>query len=327
MKTDEKTFLVLDEAQVVPKRQNASCVKKMVLAAFALITSAVIVGAVLYMKPCSNENMVVSSTPVASSNTTLVSKAGLNINCGAGCDGCCSQYGYCGTSPQHCGFGCQADLSGPGKCTADVTENISVNGRCGVASDGASCPDSQCCSQWLWCGTTADHCLLSKNCHPLLGNCWEKDESSSTTSSSETKPAEVTEAKKSEPTQAPAQQAPAPSSGGGGGSGGYSRSSTLTWYTYGGNPNYCEGITHAESDLVVAMSTNMLLARGDCRRSISSIEIYSPSTRRSVVARVVDMCNEAHGCASNVVDGTRGIWAALGIDLAQGVHNIQWKWL
>ncbi|RVW97293.1 Ripening-related protein grip22 [Vitis vinifera] len=41
------------------------------------------------------------------------------------------------------------------------------------------------------------------------------------------------------------------------------------------------------------------------------IRITAPSGR-SVLAKVVDECDSADGCANNIVDGSDGVWAALG---------------
>ncbi|KAL5727062.1 hypothetical protein ACHQM5_000294 [Ranunculus cassubicifolius] len=35
---------------------------------------------------------------------------------------------------------------------------------CGRQAAGAKCANSACCSQWGWCGTTDDYCLLSNSC-------------------------------------------------------------------------------------------------------------------------------------------------------------------
>jgi len=58
---------------------------------------------------------------------------------------CCSQYGWCGTTAEHCGDSNPAPSPGGGTCG---------NGSRG---DGA-CADGTCCSQYGWCGTTAEHC-------------------------------------------------------------------------------------------------------------------------------------------------------------------------
>ena len=45
---------------------------------------------------------------------------------------------------------------------------ISQDGQCGNAVQ-KRCPDSTCCSQYNWCGTTAEHC--GTKCQPLFGKC------------------------------------------------------------------------------------------------------------------------------------------------------------
>jgi hypothetical protein len=41
--------------------------------------------------------------------------------------------------------------------TSLVKRAISPDGTCGPAN-GYTCPAGQCCSQYNWCGVTADHC-------------------------------------------------------------------------------------------------------------------------------------------------------------------------
>ena len=55
---------------------------------------------------------------------------------------CCSQYGYCGSTSDYCGTGCQ---SGP--CTS------SSGGGCNPA-----CASNLCCSQYGYCGSTSAYC-------------------------------------------------------------------------------------------------------------------------------------------------------------------------
>ena len=68
------------------------------------------------------------------------------------------------------------------------------------------------------------------------------------------------------------------------------------------------------------MSTNLLLSQNACGRDIII-------TRNGVSARatVVDMCNEAHGCRPNNIDGTTGLWAQLGINLDIGLTTVSWR--
>lgn len=65
---------------------------------------------------------------------------------------CCSQYGYCGTTSDYCGKGCQAGC--PGNAP-----------QCGKGAGGALCTAAlggPCCSQFGFCGSTAAYC--SKGC-------------------------------------------------------------------------------------------------------------------------------------------------------------------
>ncbi|KAF1842338.1 carbohydrate-binding module family 18 [Cucurbitaria berberidis CBS 394.84] len=90
---------------------------------------------------------------------------------------CCSQYGWCGNTPGHCGTGC---LSGCGK-DAEPTSVTPVatpkpapgaptrdDGRCGKDFAGASCdakgPYGGCCSSYGYCGSTDGHCLAANGC-------------------------------------------------------------------------------------------------------------------------------------------------------------------
>eukprot|EP00835_Amoeboradix_gromovi_P006139 NODE_670_length_5356_cov_0.415066.p2 type:complete len:164 gc:universal NODE_670_length_5356_cov_0.415066:1670-2161(+) len=89
-------------------------------------------------------------------------------NCGAGVGECptiqcCSQWGWCGVTVDHCGTGCQ---SGFGKCGFPVaTQNVcptkySTDGRC---SADVACTDGNCCSTYGYCGDSESHCVT--NCY------------------------------------------------------------------------------------------------------------------------------------------------------------------
>ncbi|KAG7405848.1 Lectin-C [Fusarium oxysporum f. sp. rapae] len=99
---------------------------------------------------------------------------------------CCSQYGWCGSTVDHCGRGCQPifgtcnDVPNPGLSTTGTTTiitnpttaPISTDGRCGPKYGGTTCieePGATCCSQSSWCGATADHC--GTGCQPDYGTC------------------------------------------------------------------------------------------------------------------------------------------------------------
>ncbi|OAL47099.1 glycoside hydrolase/deacetylase [Pyrenochaeta sp. DS3sAY3a] len=89
---------------------------------------------------------------------------------------CCSQYGWCGSSTDHCGTGCN---SSAGTCTGGGTTNppttpakpVSSDGTCGTQG-GATCQGSSfgnCCSQYGWCGSTTGHC--GTGCNRSFGTC------------------------------------------------------------------------------------------------------------------------------------------------------------
>jgi Chitin recognition protein len=106
---------------------------------------------------------------------------------------CCSTWGWCGITTGHCGSGCQ---SAYGACTgADsiaaivaalccclmhmltnillfvclhcCTTSTGSTGACG--SGVGSCASPQCCSQYGYCGTTAEYC--STGCQASYGAC------------------------------------------------------------------------------------------------------------------------------------------------------------
>jgi len=75
---------------------------------------------------------------------------------------CCSKYGYCGTSTDHCdnAKGCQTEY---GVCTGSQSK-----GRCG--KDYGRCAKSNyCCSQSGYCGTSSDYC--GTGCQASYGIC------------------------------------------------------------------------------------------------------------------------------------------------------------
>ena len=66
---------------------------------------------------------------------------------------CCSEWGWCGTSAEHCG------TSEP-----TSTDSASTVGTCGSGNVGDGiCPnEGECCSEWGWCGTDPEHCGTSE---------------------------------------------------------------------------------------------------------------------------------------------------------------------
>jgi len=130
----------------------------------------------LVSKGCQSEfGKCTSSTTITTTTTKKSSATSTNGRCGrdygySSCPSgqCCSKYNHCGTSDDHClaSKGCQSEF---GKCTSSTT--TSTNGRCGKDYDYSSCPSSQCCSKYGYCGTSDEHCLASKGCQSEFGKC------------------------------------------------------------------------------------------------------------------------------------------------------------
>jgi len=78
---------------------------------------------------------------------------------------CCSKYGHCGTSNDHCGVnkGCQAEF---GKCGNRDKD------RCGP--EFGRCSDGKCCSKYGYCNKTDAHCLIKNGCQNKYGLCKDK---------------------------------------------------------------------------------------------------------------------------------------------------------
>ncbi|KAI9050602.1 hypothetical protein LZ554_005761 [Drepanopeziza brunnea f. sp. 'monogermtubi'] len=104
---------------------------------------------------------------------------------GATCDpqgefgGCCSQYGFCGTSDGHClvSNGCQSGCKGSASPTtsqepvigpvsstmpagATATARVTTDGTCGTSNGNTVCGSlwNDCCSMYGFCGNTSAHC-------------------------------------------------------------------------------------------------------------------------------------------------------------------------
>ncbi|CAG5156679.1 uncharacterized protein ALTATR162_LOCUS4476 [Alternaria atra] len=118
---------------------------------------------------------------------------------------CCSQYGYCGNTADHCQTGCQA---GFGKCgaqpsaspsaSASVSASVTgpvptptgpttTDGSCGAANGGMTCIGfngpaglSECCSEYGYCGNTDIYCAAG--CQAGFGKCGAQDVSSASSS-------------------------------------------------------------------------------------------------------------------------------------------------
>lgn len=97
-----------------------------------------------------------TNPPPTTGNVSKDGKCGAangNTICqGSGFGNCCSQYGWCGSTADHCGGTTTPPPS---------TGNVSKDGKCGAANGNTICKGSgfgDCCSQYGWCGSTPQHC-------------------------------------------------------------------------------------------------------------------------------------------------------------------------
>jgi len=83
---------------------------------------------------------------------------------------CCSQYGWCGNSDEHCSSDPLRDTAPPATTPPSIitTVNVDVNagtgnevvGTCGGGLVGNGiCANGACCSKFGYCGNTESHCL------------------------------------------------------------------------------------------------------------------------------------------------------------------------
>ncbi|ORX60785.1 glycoside hydrolase/deacetylase [Piromyces finnis] len=79
---------------------------------------------------------------------------------------CCSKYGYCGTTSDHCSTGCQANY---GICT-NSTITTTNSDLCGKET-GNKCANNLCCSKYGYCGDSDAHCSVSQGCQAGYGRC------------------------------------------------------------------------------------------------------------------------------------------------------------
>ncbi|KAF2709477.1 carbohydrate-binding module family 18 [Pleomassaria siparia CBS 279.74] len=85
---------------------------------------------------------------------------------------CCSQYGWCGNTADHCGTGClsgcSANSATPPTATTQASTAPRTDGRCGKDFGGATCDANGafggCCSSYGYCGATDGHCLPANGC-------------------------------------------------------------------------------------------------------------------------------------------------------------------
>ena len=133
------------------------------------------------------------TTTVGPKPTGEVSKDGKcgpqnnNTICPAG--ECCSKYGYCGTTDNHCIKYCVSEFGICKNSNGDVINQsttttttvpapgptnppsgeVSKDGKCGPRNNNTVCPAGECCSKYGYCGTTDDHCI--KYCVSEFGVC------------------------------------------------------------------------------------------------------------------------------------------------------------
>jgi len=95
-------------------------------------------------------------------------------------DLCCSQYGYCGSSDEYCGKGCQSEFGKCGKknTNSSASKKVSTNGQCG--GNNGVCPNDLCCSKYGYCGTSDAHC--GTGCQSEFGKCGSSNNTSSSSS-------------------------------------------------------------------------------------------------------------------------------------------------
>ncbi|XP_020081989.1 putative ripening-related protein 4 [Ananas comosus] len=109
---------------------------------------------------------------------------------------------------------------------------------------------------------------------------------------------------------------------------------TLNSFARGGDsggPSECDGKYDPDHEMVVALSTGWFDRSSRCLKSIR----IAAANGRSVLAKVVDECDSAHGCdeehdfqppcPNNVVDASPAVWKALGIPEEVGEHRITWS--
>ncbi|XP_020183965.1 putative ripening-related protein 6 [Aegilops tauschii subsp. strangulata] len=90
----------------------------------------------------------------------------------------------------------------------------------------------------------------------------------------------------------------------------------------GGGPAECDGKYHSDDDMLVALPTGLYQGGARC---FKMIRITSAGTGRSVEAMVVDECDSRKGCKNNIVDTSKAVWKALGLDTNVGEVPVTWS--
>ncbi|CAI9105029.1 OLC1v1003858C1 [Oldenlandia corymbosa var. corymbosa] len=99
----------------------------------------------------------------------------------------------------------------------------------------------------------------------------------------------------------------------------------------GGSQSECDQNYHSNSERLVALSTGWYSDGARCGRMIR----ITASNGRSTTAKVVGECDSRHGCDAarafeppcdnNVVDGSDGVWKALGLNEDLGRVQVTWS--
>ena len=90
----------------------------------------------------------------------------------------------------------------------------------------------------------------------------------------------------------------------------------------GGGPSECDGQYHNDKDNLVALSTRWYENGHRCHKKI---RITSVHNGRSVEATVVDECDSRRGCKDNIVDTSKAVWEALGLNTNIGEVPVTWS--
>jgi len=90
----------------------------------------------------------------------------------------------------------------------------------------------------------------------------------------------------------------------------------------GGGPSECDGKYHDDRLMLAALSTGWYAGGARCFRKI---RITSTQTGRAVLAQVVDECDTRRGGRDNIVDTSKAVWAALGLDTNVGEVPVTWS--
>lgn len=75
----------------------------------------------------------------------------------------------------------------------------------------------------------------------------------------------------------------------------------------GGGASKCDENFHSDDTLVVALSTSKI--KGRCNNNI-----VIHANGKQVVAKVVDECDESNCLGPDIVDASKAVWKALGVD-------------